>query len=259
MNWLIIGSVAVKHWFPDARVPTDIDILTPAKITGNVSNICVVDSQWHNAAEYLISINKDSTFADPDVLYTLKVSHAQWNIKWDKTMYDIEFLKRKGCTLIPDLHSKLVKIWSEIHGKKHVNMSKPMSDFFSDAVKREYDHEKLHELVSFYDRPIHERLREDHNTAWCSKELFFKMTFEDQCLCVLEEILVTAIERSKLTVNSKMSEKLGAMSKGYFQLATSMTSGWFALFLIEHRQILLFEKRNTWLTNLNTALKHLSS
>lgn len=254
MNWLIIGSVAAKHWFPDARDPKDIDILTPAKISGNLSTVCVVDTQWHDAAEYLISINKNSTFADPDVLYTLKVSHAQWNIKWDKTMYDITFLKNKGCVLIPELHQRLVPVWAVIHGKKHVKMSKPMTEFFKDAVVRKYDHEQLHDLVAFCGRPMHERLRLDHDTAWCSKELFFQMSFDDQCLCVLEEMMATAIERGELTAESKMSQKLSAVAKAFFQLATSMTTGWFALFLIENQRTLLFERRNLWITKMNAAL-----
>lgn len=44
MNWLIIGSTAMYHWFPDARKPKDLDLLTPAKITGNHGDICVVDA-----------------------------------------------------------------------------------------------------------------------------------------------------------------------------------------------------------------------
>ena len=94
MNWLIIGSVATYHWFPDARKPGDIDLLTEATISGNNSHICVVDSQWHDAAQELIDASRDKVFLDADLLFTLKVSHAEWDVKWKKTMFDIQFLQQ---------------------------------------------------------------------------------------------------------------------------------------------------------------------
>lgn len=259
MSWLIIGSVATYHWFPDARAPKDIDLLTPATIKTNNSQICFVDTQWHDAAEYLISINNDPVFADPDVLFTLKVSHAHWDVKWQKTMYDIEFLRRKGCSLNMELYDKLFKVWTQVHGKKRVNMAQNMDTFFKDAVVREYDHEYLHELVAFYDRPLHERLRPDHGTAWCSRELFESFSYDDQCKTALEEMMATAIERSRLKLDMRQSQKMAAMSKAHFKLCTSMTTGWFARFLILNHVELLHTRRNAWLPTMNKALSALST
>jgi hypothetical protein len=259
MSWLIIGSTATYHWFPDSRQPKDLDLLTPATIKTSNSQICFVDAQWHDAAEYLISVNNDPVFADPDVLYTLKVSHASWNVKWEKTMYDIGFLRRKGCKLIPELYEKLYKVWTVQHGAKRVNMNQSMDTFFQDAVKREYDHEWLHELVAFHDRPMHERLRPDIGNAWCSHEMFLTLSPDEQAQTALEEIMATAIERGRLTLEDKQSKKHIAMSKAHFQLCTSMTKGWFALFLIEHRDDLLFVRRTEWQTAMNRALSRLKT
>lgn len=259
MTWLIIGSTATYHWFPDYRQPKDIDILTPAEIRTSNSQICFVDAQWHDAAEFLIEQNKDKVFADPDTLFTLKVSHAHWNVKWDKTMWDIEFLKRKGCKLNTELYKKLFPVWVQVHGKKHVNMNQPMTEFFKDAVQREYDHEWLHELVAFYERPLHERLRSDLSTAWCSEDMFLELSRDDQCKTALEEMMATAIERSRLSTNSKQSEISVAMSRAHFQLCTSMTTGWFARFLILNRYELLSEYRKTWLPQMTKALSALST
>lgn len=165
MRWLLIGSVAAKHWWPEFRAPKDIDILTPAKICAGDSQVCFVETSWNEAAELVLDTNFDSTFLDADLLYTLKVSHAEWDIKWDKTMSDIEFMRRKGCKLVTPVYRALFEAWKGEHGRKKVNMTKPMSTFFNDAVKREHDHEMLHELVAFYERPLHERLRPDHGTA----------------------------------------------------------------------------------------------
>lgn len=255
MSWLIIGSVATYHWFPDAREPSDIDLLTEATISGNKSRVCVVDSQWHYVAQELIDASTDKVFLDPDLLFTLKVSHAEWDIKWQKTMFDIQFLKSKGCKLNFRFLRKLQEVWKQVHGKKHVNMSQPMESFFNDAVSRAYDHEYLHELVAFNERPMHEKLRPDVGTAWCSQERFDLLSDEEQFETALEELMAVAIERSQLTTASRKSEKSIAMSKAYHKLVTSMTTGWFALFLILNRQEILHERKDKWMIKLNAALK----
>lgn len=259
MTWLIVGSTAAYHWFPDFRKPKDIDLLTPATIKTNDSTVCIIDTQWHEVGEEIIKLNKDPVFADPDILFTLKVSHAHWDVKWDKTMWDIEFLKRKDARLNYRLYHMLVAVWERVHGPKKVNMSKTMDVFFQDAVQREHDHEHLHELVAFYDRPLHERLRPDHGTAWCSQERFDDLSDDDQCKTALEEMMAVAIERSRLTEQSRKSEKLSAMSKAHFKLCTSMTKGWFARFLILNRHKLLSEYREQWLPTMNKALSALST
>lgn len=242
------------HWFPGARVPSDIDLLTPAKISGNNSKVCVVDAQWHDAAQLLIDSNKDPVFLDPNLLFTLKVSHAEWDVKWEKTMFDIHFLKSQGCELDLPILKMLHKAWSNIHGKKKVNMAQSMDTFFSDHVKREYDHEHLHQLVKFNDRPVHELLRPDNGTAWCSEELFNLLSPAMQFECALEEMLATAIERSRLQLKNTTADKRVAMSRAHKQLCVSMTTGWFCRFLILNRNELLHKGKEKWLTKLNQAL-----
>lgn len=259
MKWLIIGSTAMYHWFPDARKPVDIDLLTPATFKTSDSTECFVDAQWHAAAEEIIKVNTDPVFADPDILFTLKISHAHWDVKWNKTMYDIEFLKRKGAKLNYRLYHMLVEVWEGVHGKKHVNMNKSMDEFFKDAVQREYDHERLHELVAFHDRPMHERIRPDHGTAWCSQELFEQLTHDEQAQTALEEIMATAIERFRLKPTDLQSKKLASMNGAYLKLCTSMTKGWFARYLILNKHELLIQRKQEWLPVMNKALLELTA
>lgn len=257
MTWLIIGSTAAYHWFPDARKPKDLDLLTPAKITGNHGEICVVDAHWHDAAEEVIGVNTDPVFADPNVLLTLKISHAHWNIHHEKTLYDIKFLQDKGAVVHEPLYRKLVEVWKVLHGKNLVTVNKPPAEFFRDAVPRAYDHEWLHEQIAFYDRPLHERLRPDPGNVFCSKALWDTLSYEDQCRCALEEILVTAIERKNLTKHSKKSELLSAVKLAHTKLCTTMASGWYARFNIENHFELLITRRNQWLTQLTSTLQRL--
>lgn len=253
MKFLIIGSTAMKHWFPEAREPKDVDLLTPASVSG----FGVVDGQWHAAAEAIWEASSDKTFADKHVLLTLKVAHAHWNVAHEKTLFDIKFLQDRGAVLNIELYNKLIPVFTERWGKNKVTVNKPMAEFFSDAVERIYDHEWLHEQVAFYDRPIHERLRPDMSNVWCSRELFEELSFEDQLKCALEEIMVTAIERRRLTAQSRQSEILSAMKLSHHKLCTTMATGWFARFNIVNHFDLLFTWRPTWLPHLNSILASL--
>ena len=258
-KWRIIGSVAARHWFPDfKRVPLDIDLLTSAEIVTGSSKICVVDCQWHAAADAIIGMNRDPVFLDADLLFTLKISHAHWNIKWQKTMFDVNYLKSKGCSFNREAYDLLFAVWEVQHGKKRVNLNQPVEEFFTDAVVRIHDHEDLHELVKFNARPMHEYIRPNHGTAFCSEKVFSSLTLGQQHQTVLEELLVTAIERSGLTSLHRDSQKTVAVYDAYLRLCTSMTTGWFARFLILNR-VEILSQRSVWITKLNTALEQIKA
>lgn len=253
---LIIGSTALYHWFPkEARIPRDLDLLTPAKISANIPG--VVDAQWHDAAELVIQKSYDKVFASPDMLLTLKVSHANWDIKWRKTIYDIQFLRDHGALCDLEVWAALTEVWKKVHGPTKVNMAKSMDTFFDDVVPRIHDHEMLHELVAFNTRPMHESLRENHSTAWCCEDLFWGLDVEAAYEVCLEEIMVTAIERSNLSQNSTTLDIVKAMSQAHFKLCTSMTTGWFARTLILNRKQLLIDRREKWEMKIRTTLKNL--
>ena len=91
---LIIGSTAMKYHFPDFnREPKDIDIAVEQ--SDNLKSTREV--------EYLENpiifkyIPEGQEYIDPDMLLTLKMSHLFFNINWDKHMWDVQFLLKKGC------------------------------------------------------------------------------------------------------------------------------------------------------------------
>lgn len=258
MRWIIIGSTAACHWYPDWRQPKDLDLLTPAKISGNHSEFCVVDAQWHDLADELIARSTHKVFADPLLLHTLKVSHAYWDIHWDKTMFDIHMFQQKGAGFDQELHDRLVTMWTSVHGAKKVNMAQTVDTFWNDAVLRRYDHEWLHRQVAFHGAPLHERVRPDLTSTWVSRELFDALPFELQCDLALEEILTTAIERADLMLQSSKSERLSAVKRAHFLLCTSMTKGWFAQFLVQQAFHLRVTLRTRWYQQLNQVLINLS-
>lgn len=230
---LIFGSAAAKHWFPDFRDPKDLDYISRITPFNKEKG---VEYHWCEPMQYVILENKDDVFVDPDFLYTIKVSHAAWDINWDKHMKDIIFLKQKGCRLDHRLYKDLYDYWSVRHGKKKVKMSGMNQDFFKPTIDRKYDHDWLHEYLAFYERPLHERIRKDLNSPMPSKELWDKLSYEDQLKCALEETYVIATERylfNKTTEFEKLRFNI-AKIKSMKNLVTSMSKGWFNLFLIEN-------------------------
>lgn len=231
-NWLIVGSVAAHHWFPETWPKCkDIDILTPDEISGTFD--CRIETQWHDVAAEIIEVNRDSVFVDPDMLLTIKFSHAPWNVKWEKTMMDIHRLQEAGCQINWDFVPKLRKVWAETHGSKRVNLRQPVTEFFShDVVKRAYPHELVHECVAFNPSPMHESIRPDLSSVWCDRAMFEALSEEGRLQCAKEEMMVVAIERLNLTSTSTIAEIRRALSYAFKNLITSMTTGWFNDFMI---------------------------
>jgi len=226
---LIYGSQAIKHWFPDfKREPKDLDIITDDISFVNTSTKRV---EYYYVTEFFDNFNnKDPKYLDLNYLYTFKISHAAWDINWEKHMMDIEFLKSKGCKIDEKLFNILYKKWEIIHGKKKVKMNVKNEDFFKENIKRRYDHEWLHEQFKFDERPMNEKIRKDLSSPICSEELWNNLSYPEQIKTALEEIFVLASERY-IFVDKPMPYKT-ARIKTLKQMITSSTSGWFNKFLI---------------------------
>lgn len=227
MKKVLIGSCAAKHWFPDFRETKDSDYLTD----GNVKSTRQDES--HNANDGIglkwILDNTDE-IASPEILYTLKLSHCFWNIHWQKTMFDLKFFQSKGIQYNKELFDLLYKDWEVIHGKKRAYLNKKNEDFFTEKVNRKYIHDDLHRAVAYYDEPMFEKLKHDKSKAFIDKDMFEDVSYEDKCRLCREEIYVTALERF-LIPNEFRFSKTAAYVGACRLLLTSMTKGWFPLFI----------------------------
>jgi hypothetical protein len=163
------------------------------------------------------------------------MSHLSWDINWDKHMKSAIFLREKGAKLDKILYDSLMIAWSRVHSKKQVKMNVKNSDFFKENIQRKYDHEYLHEVFSFYDRPLNERIRKDLDSPLCSEELWNKLSEEDKFKCALEELMVLTSERFLLTDNKYLKMLIShARTKMLKQMIISTTTGWFNLYLKEN-------------------------
>jgi hypothetical protein len=238
---LIFGSTAAKFWFPDFRETKDLDIMSPEpKMSKEIQHY------WQDAFSYAVRKNTHKIFLDPDFLYTIKVSHAAWDIHWAKTMKDIVFLKKKGCKLDPEFYELLYKEWEVVHRAKRVNLDVKNQEFFNKNVTRQYDHDWLHQFLAFGAEPMHNLIRLDPNSALCSKKLWQMLSHDDKVKCAMEEVYVIATERFISRGYPPRTSKMMSLKN----LITSMTKGWFNLFLIENFDELVNFDNTHWLNKL---------
>lgn len=137
--------------------------------------------------------------------------------------YDLEFLQ---------LRTKETK---KEFPQRNPSLMQSNDDFFDDNVEKVYDHDYLHELYAFHDRPLFESLKQEDKleTAWCEKDKWEELSYEDKCKCCAEETYVISTERFIIP-----SEWDFAYRRAYFRslqkVCTTLTSGWFRDFAIDN-------------------------
>ena len=185
---LIIGSTALKHWFPDfPRKPKDLDVIGE-KFVSEEKIEFLKNPVLFNYCSY-------RGFVKPNDLYTLKMSHAVgWNINWDKHVFDIQFLKRKGCTIDKELFILLYDYWNTLHGiNKRSDLNMSSKDFFDNALKLEHSHDFLHTLINKI--PTFTKVLKGEVEV--CEDKFNSLSKDDKCNLVVEEVMIMAFERYK--------------------------------------------------------------
>lgn len=232
---LVIGSTAMQKIFPDFREPKDLDVFArPHPELG--FNPEAADSFWHKALEGSV-LDRDG-YATLDELYTIKVSHAYWDLKngsWSKHITDIIFMQKAGAKLDMDLHKLLYDIWVEVHGAKKMNLAQAAGNFFDDAVNRIYVHDSIHESVAYGDRPLYELLLKDGESVDMDPKKMWALDHETLVKLFREEIAATALERWMIPTKYKFSPGR-AYALALKKTVTSLTKGKSARFLVTNIQ-----------------------
>lgn len=231
---MLVGSRALAVHFPDfKREPKDWDWITDiADYTERDANN---DAYWHPSFPQEWANN--AIIASPEFMYTLKVSHAAWDIHgtWEKHMSDVLFLQRKGldASFDRETYDILFPVWKELHGKKRVNLNKTKDDFFGDAVVRKYDHDSLHDSVAYGDRPMYERILRDGSEVMVDSDKFWAMDFDDKMRTIREEIYATALERWVVPSNYKVSPR-AAYARALKKSIVSLFKNDWCLFIVRN-------------------------
>lgn len=228
---LLIGSTAIKYWYPDfPREPKDKDY-----IVGNKKGL-----RSSLTREYLVNnvLKNFKGIATPDIILTLKASHViGWDINWDKHMFDIQFLLGKGHKIDKKLFYELYSYWNVYHGKnRRSNLVMTAEDFFDNAVDCKYEHDWLHTVLNPV--PTYTKVLKDGAEVEVSEEKFNRISFEEKCYLVREEVEVMSWERwPKLDYRAAYHKMLKKFILGHAPL-------WEGLFIIENYKHLLETNRN---------------
>lgn len=212
----IFGSTLLKKIFPDFREPNDIDWVTndPAEMKAS-----------RPGEEYYCIDFFPNRELTADEMYTVKTSHAIYDIHWKKTMSDIRFLQMKGCKIVPELMEKLRTHWETVHGKQHRTDFEVMpGKFFEDRVRRKVDHDEMHKMIN--PTPTYTKMVPPGEVS-PSPEMFWSMTDLERREAIYEEAFVIAIER-----HSHLPDK-AAYSAAQRDLITRLHPVWLADFVIE--------------------------
>lgn len=184
---VLMGSTAIKRHFPDfPREPKDwdfIDDVESDKVYGKLELLPL--PALYKTGDHILT---------PDQIYTVKLSHIAWNINWEKHMFDIQFLKSKGCKVDMVLLKELYAYWGKVHGEnKRANLNMSKEDFFDNALQNQDIHDLMHTLIK--NPPTYTKVLVDPNGVDIDQEKAFALPFEEQLDMVREECYVMAYER----------------------------------------------------------------
>lgn len=247
---MLIGSRAIAHWNKDFKVKpgADWDIIGH---TGDdyhfrrLLNIPEEDRiEWHSLESLNNHILLD-TFDEFGVcsLYGLAIIyrshlHRDWN--WDAHItkyyrFILPMVSDHSRLLSDPLLLERIKLTKKAFPQGNPKLNKSNDEFFDDPVNKVYDHDFLHELYAYEDRPMFERLKrpEQFDLAWCAKDLWEQLSHTQKLQCVAEETFVIATERFMVPNNWDFATKRAY----YFALkkvCTTLTSGWFRDFAIDN-------------------------
>lgn len=243
MTSILIGSAAMRRHFPDfPREPHDLDFWADEYPTSyGVRMDRQLDLFWNERLREYFGVNENRV-ASPDELYTMKVSHASWDLpnrSWPKHMTDIVWLQNKRCRLLPHLWDLLQEIWKEVHGKPRVNLNQESGMFFTDAVVRFFDHDSIHDTVAHYHRPLWMEVLKDGQTVAMDMDKVWALPLQQQIELFREEVYATALERWIIPARER-GERFSPTQAYHWALRktiTSLTKGKSSRFMIENFQI----------------------
>ncbi len=253
---LLIGSRALLFHKPDFKLKenADYDFISDyssdeLKVILNLNKIETTTYAFLNNYEFInyISENKFIIINGVKVypvslkgLAIIKRSHLYRDYFFDKhiTMYhkylcpklnDFEY----NVDDLKKINDRFELTKKEFDKFGNPNLNQSVKDFFDDSVVKKYDHDYLHVLFAYNDKPLYMSMQTDYNKAWCIKEMWDNFSYSDKCKCVAEETYVIATERFQVNSNWKEPSKLSYM-KALKKVCTTLTSGWFRDFAIDN-------------------------
>jgi hypothetical protein len=242
MKNILIGSRALAYWNPDLPIKssTDWDIISDAPIDG---------AEWHKPDKLLnykfeslisgtvINFNGYNVWVlKPVGLSIIKRSHLWRDLSFSKHITHYHKYMSQWHSFNSDhqaLYAERLEATMKDYPQKHPKLNTTVEDFFDDYVTKKYNHDWLHELFAYHDKPLYTRLQTDPSLAWCHQNKWLELTHKERLECIAEETQVIATERFLVPKDFNFPFKLAYM-KALNKVCTTLCSGWFRDYAIDY-------------------------
>jgi len=260
---LLIGSRALDYWHPQpGRVKDNADwdvICTPddyERVSGVHADRDALSWKWneyefHNSenmanTSVLALYNTADTIEGPHGirlevcssrgLAVIKRSHLYRDLKFGVHIRDYQLLDSGFDEADLRLLRRRTKLTKRQFGDRTPSLEKTVDDFFDDYVKKEFNHDDLHEIVAHGEVPMYTRMQRDPTVVKCHRDLWDKFTHEEKIQCVQEESYVIALERMLIPhkLRGRNFPYRMAFAQALERVCTTLCGGFFRDFAIDN-------------------------
>jgi hypothetical protein len=268
---VIIGSKALNYHIPAYSVPNDSDYMgTEKEILAYCYNnqITVEKKEYLHLTVYsgrdaqgsfhefevakagrssddylklVRNVEGSLVYAPLKMLFSLKKSHINYAIKFDKHIKEYHFLKDLlGEDSLKDITAKRYKETKERLKVRLPKLNQTVKEFVSESqglVQRIYDHDDIHRIVAHGDHPAYFKIQPDTTRVWCSKDMWNELQDIEKIEMVLEEAYVIALER-KIIPMIKQGGELCTTEQAFkwslMRICTTLASGYFRQYAVDN-------------------------
>lgn len=241
---MLIGSQALAFWDSSFKVKEDADwdIVGKEKDYESLEREYWVeyhpkDTLNNDTIKHMFSTGvyyKGVEVCSPMGLYLIKRSHLWRELSFDKHITHFhKHLKPLVQGQVPsyleqEWFNNRLKLTKKKYPQGNPNLNQSTEDFFNDNVKKVYEHDYLHELFAYEDKPMYEKLKYPNKlgSAWCEQELWERLEPHQKNTCVAEECYVIATEKFLVPNLWNYSYKRAYMN-ALRKVCTTLCSGWF--------------------------------
>lgn len=243
-NRIVVGSYALfLHGVTEHYNDIDLFILEGSQDFPENYDCSGIPSHIYDhiiSSSTIVNCSEFTWLPSLKVLLTIKLSHMNWDINWNKHKLDALHLMRLGVKIDYELFHILVEHWEDTHGgKDYLSLYQTKDEFFKMDVplgyadkpfSYKYDHDYLHELVALPNKPVYTKCIKDGERVAIDKYKFFSLPFDEQVKMFKEEIAVIAFERFLVP---KLTDVVSiAWSHSLKKVVTNLTKGWASEFII---------------------------
>lgn len=197
--------------------------------------------------EYTLPRANPFHLASADTLLVCKRSHLSCHFGWEKHIRDYHALKAAmypeergtflnemiGPELAEILKLRIKETRKRFPGRKP-SLDQSNESFF--AKKYPFVHDDLHRVVAYYHKPLWELCKRDHSKAWIERDMFDRLSYEDQVRMAREEAMTIALERFIIPriINGDGSDVEDFFQKAVRLVCTNLFRGFWRKFAIEN-------------------------